>query len=156
MKQIIVAIVVGLCIFAAFGTTYIFISYLKDQERSEMEAMYELDIFRVNEQIDNLTAQLYQYLGDENMLIGTWTRFLGNGSIFFDTIYIYSNKTAGLYYTDSALWNVSYTIENGILLFVGGTAVRDFSYCFFDENTLVVSNPYPGWSVDPKAVYIRS
>ena len=145
MKPITVVVVVLVCVFATFTATLYFVNKDKEQE-----------INNLRETVRNLTSQLHQYVGDEDMLVGTWIRYLGNESISFDTLYINEDGSARLEYTGHGALVATYSFENGKLIFKSGTEGREFSYCFLDENTLVVSNPYLTWPVDPKAIYIKS
>ena len=140
MNQTVASIVVIVCIFATFGTTYAVVNANKDQEITELKVQYELDIYNLNNRMNNLTSQLLQYVGDEDMFVGSWNRSLGDKHRYYDTMYLYSNKTARLKYTGSASMGVTYSIKNGKLVFdQHGQSVREFSYSFHNDHMLVVT-----------------
>lgn len=144
MKQIDVSIIVVIviCIFITFLVTVYFVNTDKERE-----------INNLNEQIENLTIQLLQYVGDEDMFVGIWNRSLGDEHRYYDTMYLYSNKSARVEYKGSGSLGAIYSINNDKLVFEQhGRVFRDFIYSFHNDHTLVVIEP--GVDYGP-AIYIK-
>ena len=135
-------------------TTFIITSYFwYADKQNEIKILTEQN----NNLTNNLTNQLHRYIGTDEMFVGNWTRYSGNGSIFYDILKLYSNKTGVVEYIGFGYSRVTYSFDGDELVFMNmGHPSRKFSYCFLNNSTLIMSFPYLTWDMDPKAIYIKS
>jgi len=123
--------------------TFLVTSYL-------FNTIKENDINNLKGQINDLTDQLDQYRGTDDMFVGTWNRTLGDPHAYYDSMVLYSNYTGFLNYYVSGTDPVNYSFRDGKLAFESmGYDLREFSYTFHNDHTLIMveSEEFEGFSV---------
>jgi len=140
MKQAIAIIIVVLCIIATFGITYIFVNDIKDDEILNLKERYELDIYNLNNTIDELNDQLENIpnIYEEEKFLGSW--LLPDVEI----VTYHLNRTTTTSLHDQAY---DYMVSNGQIYFIYEPSERVIisDYDFSENNTmLTLTNPETG------------
>ncbi|EMR73379.1 hypothetical protein MBGDN05_00716 [Thermoplasmatales archaeon SCGC AB-539-N05] len=92
MKQITVIVIVAVCIFATFGTTYVAMNAAKNQEILNLREQYEFNISNLRENISSLQSQIND-LNKELSKYQEGDYVYGNGTISYSITFISLNGT---------------------------------------------------------------
>ncbi len=149
MKQIMVIVIVVLCMFATFGTTYLFVNNQKEQERLELVGQHEIDISNLNVDISTLNGQISSLneqidnLTVKNDFYGAWyLQEIGGDGYFPSMIIIMADKTVWAGFVNEGIGNMGatvyydYEVEDKTICFKHGSGEhRCYIYEFIEPST---------------------